>query len=263
MELLEGIPKVLFKYRDWENEHHRDIVQKNELYFSSMSQFNDPYEGKIPYRYNSEELTPDKIFTKMFSMAKNEYPDWSEAKLIDYVYEYQRRNLLFDDAHLQQVYQQTVKDIERVYGIFALTTEENNFLMWSHYSNSHKGFCIGFDTRILWEITKGGIGPVTYQKELPTFSLFENPMMFSHKLLSTKSDIWEYENEFRIIKSGFSRKTIAIPPESIVRIVFGCQMDNKTKFNILDLVKTKLKACLVFDSTLNYNEFKVDLMRIY
>ncbi len=40
MELLEGIPKVLFKYRDWENEHHRDIVQKNELYFSSMSQFN-------------------------------------------------------------------------------------------------------------------------------------------------------------------------------------------------------------------------------
>lgn len=59
MELLEGIPKVLFKYRDWENEHHRDIVQKNELYFSSMSQFNDPYEGKIPYRYNSEELTPD------------------------------------------------------------------------------------------------------------------------------------------------------------------------------------------------------------
>ena len=263
MELLEGIPKVLFKYRDWDNEYHRNIIHKNELYFPSMSQFNDPYEGKVPYRYNTEELTPDKIFVKMLTMAKNEHPDWPDDKLYDYVYEYQRRNLLFDDSHLQKVYEQTIADIEKVYGIFALTTEENNFLMWSHYSNSHKGFCIGFDTRILWEITAGGIGPVTYQRELPTFSLFEHPMMFSHKLLSTKSDIWHYENEFRIIKSGFSRTIKKIPPKAIVQIIFGCQMDTRVRFKILDLIKTNLKSCIVIDTSLNYKEFKVDTMRIF
>jgi hypothetical protein len=263
MKLLEGIPEILFKYRDWEKENHRNIIFKKEIYFPSMSQFNDPYEGQVPYRYNPEELTPDRIFIKMFTMAKNEHPDWPEGKLIEYVYEYQRRNLLYDDAHLQRVFQQTVEDIERVYGIFALTTEENNFLMWSHYSNCHRGFCIGFNTRILWNITAGGIGPVTYQRELPTFSLFEETMMFSHKLLSTKSDIWQYENEFRIIKSGFARKAIKIPPETIEKIILGCNMDSKEKFKIIEYVKANLTSCTIYDTSLNHHEFKVDTTRIY
>lgn len=263
MKILEGIPEILFKYRDWETDYHRNIIFKKEIYFPSMSQFNDPYEGQVPYRYTPEELTPDNIFIKMLTMAKNEHPDWPESRLIEYVYEYQRRNLLHDDAHIQKVYQQTVEDIERVYGIFALTTEENNFLMWSHYSNCHKGICIGFNTRILWDITAGGIGPVTYQRELPTFSLFEPTMMFSHKLLSTKSDIWQYENEFRIIKSGFSRKLIKIPPETIEKIILGCNMESKEKFKIIEYVKANLPSCKVFDTLLNYHEFKVDTMRIY
>lgn len=263
MKYLEGIPEILFKYRDWANEYHRKIIHNNELYFPSMSQFNDPYEGKVPYRYDKEDLTADKIFIKMLIMAKNEHPDWPDDILHDYVYEYQRKNLLFDDSHMQKVYNQTIEDIEKVYGIFALTTEENNFLMWSHYSNSHKGFCIGFDTRILWELTTGGIGPVTYQRELPTFSLFEHPLMFSHKLLSTKSDIWQYENEFRIIKSGFARKTIKIPPEAIVKIILGCQMEVALKFDIIDFIKKNLKSCTVFDTSLNNMEFKIGTMRIY
>jgi hypothetical protein len=263
MEILEGIPKILYKYRDWANEYHQKIILENEIYFPTMSQFNDPYEGKIPYRYKEEDLTPDKIFIKMLYMAKNEHPDWPDNKLHGYVYEHQRKNLLFDESHLKRVFQQTIEDIEKTYGIFALTNEENNFLMWSHYSNSHKGFCIGFNTRILWELTKGGIGPVTYERELPMFSLFEHPLMFSHKLLSTKSKVWEYENEFRIIKSGFARKTIKIPPETIGKIIFGCQMEFSIKLKILDFIKTNLKSCEVYETSLNEHEFRIDIMRIY
>ena len=263
MKLLEGIPEILFKYRDWANEHHRKIIFNNEIYFPSMSQFNDPYEGKIPYRYKDEDLTPDNIFIKMLSMAKSEHPDWSDEQLHNYTYEHQRENLLFDESHLESVFHQTIEDIERNFGIFSLTTEENNFLMWSHYSRSHKGFCIGFNTRILWELTTGGIGPVAYDKVLPTFSLFEHPIMFSHKLLSTKSDIWAYENEFRIIKSGFARRTVKIPPETIAKVIFGCQMEFSIKLKIIDFIKSNLKACEVYETSLNGNEFKIDLMRIY
>jgi Protein of unknown function (DUF2971) len=135
--------------------------------------------------------------------------------------------------------------------------------MWSHYANCHKGICIGFDTHIIFELIAGGIEPVTYQKELPSFSLFEPPMSFSHKLLSTKSDVWEYEKEFRIIKSKYARKTIKLPPEAIVNLIFGCQMDISPKLHILEFVKTNLKSCEVFDTSLNKENFKVDIMRIY
>jgi hypothetical protein len=51
-----------------------------------MSQFNDPYEGNIPYQIEDNDLTPDKIFIKMFKMAKKEFPDWPDDKLLNYVY---------------------------------------------------------------------------------------------------------------------------------------------------------------------------------
>lgn len=263
MKYLEGIPRILFKYRDWANEHHRRIIYNQELYFPSMSQFNDPYEGTIPFRYEDKDLTPDKIFIKMLYMAKKEFPDWPDDKLHSYVYENQKKDLLHDEVHKKKVQKQVIEDIEKSYGIFSLTKEENNFLMWSHYSNSHTGFCVGFDSHVLSDLIKGGIGPVTYQISLPRFSFFENTMKFSQKLLSTKSDIWNYENEFRIIKSNLARKVIVIPPDGIVRLIFGCKMDLNTKIRLIAFVEKNLKLCEVFESTLNKDEFRIDLMRIY
>ena len=31
-------------------------------------------------------------------------------------------------------------------GVACFTTELNNILMWSHYADGHKGFCLEFDT---------------------------------------------------------------------------------------------------------------------
>lgn len=263
MKFLEGIPRILYKYRDWFNEHHRKMVFNQEIYFPSTSQFNDPYEGSIPYMYDENELTPENIFKKMLNLAKSEHPDWTDDKLHPYVYEYQRKDLLHDDKHIEQVQENTKKEIERTYGIFTLTEDKNNFLMWSHYANSHTGFCIGFDSHILFSIIQGGIAPVTYQKKLPTFSLFENPMSFSHKLLSTKSEVWEYENEFRIIKSNATHKTFKIPKICIVEIIFGCKMDLDTKLEILSFVEKELRHCEVYETVLNKEEFKLDTIKIY
>jgi hypothetical protein len=169
---------------------------------------------------------------------------------------------MHDETHKEKINKLVIEEIEKNYGIFSLTTEENNFLMWSHYSKSHTGFCVGFDSNILFDLIQGEIGPVTYQRAIPRFSFFENTMKFTHKLLSTKSDIWIYENEYRIIKSNIARKTIVIPPEGIVRLIFGCRMDIKTKLQLIQFVKENLKVCEVFESTLNYDEFKLDLISV-
>ena len=113
MKYLEGIPRILYKYRDWGNEHHKRIIYNRELYFPSMSQFNDPYEGTIPFRYDDKDLIPDKIFIKMLYMAKQEFPDWPEDKLHSYVYENQKRDLLHNEAHKEKVQKQVIDDIEK------------------------------------------------------------------------------------------------------------------------------------------------------
>ena len=38
-------------------------------------------------------------------------------------------------------------------GIFCLSANCSSILSWSHYSDSHRGFCIGFDTSVLFDFS--------------------------------------------------------------------------------------------------------------
>ena len=46
------IPEILYKYRDWRNKYHRNIITKQEIYFPKPSEFNDPFDGNIPVRWD-------------------------------------------------------------------------------------------------------------------------------------------------------------------------------------------------------------------
>ncbi len=37
--------KFTYKYINWEKEYHRRILTQNEVYFASISKYNDPFEG--------------------------------------------------------------------------------------------------------------------------------------------------------------------------------------------------------------------------
>ena len=39
------IPEVLYKYRDWSNKYHRNLISKQEIYLPKPSEFNDPFDG--------------------------------------------------------------------------------------------------------------------------------------------------------------------------------------------------------------------------
>jgi hypothetical protein len=42
------IPKIIYKYRNWSDKHHKNVLKKNELYMSSPEEFNDPFDCRIP-----------------------------------------------------------------------------------------------------------------------------------------------------------------------------------------------------------------------
>lgn len=95
-----------------------------------------------------------------------------------------------------------LKFIEAAMGCFS--TERDNVLMFSHYAENHTGFVVGFDTRLLvasleannhpWDAS---IRPVWYLKKAPVLSLQTEPALCA----TCKSDVWKYENEFRLFMS--------------------------------------------------------------
>ncbi len=262
MNKVREVPEILYKYRDWDNENHKRILYDFEIYLPSPKKFNDPYEASIPFEYDEEELKPDKIFIKLINMAKQRHPDWDDARIHELAYQGQVKGLVFDESHKQRQHEEYKREIENTFGIFTLTTKKNNFLMWSHYANSHKGFCIGFDSMMLFKTVKGGLVPVDYRDDLPKFLFDEDITEFSRKQLATKSNVWEYEDEYRLIKHLAANKKFYLDKSCIKELVLGVKMDVKIKFELIEYVKTNIPHCTVYDTELNKDFFRVDLKKI-
>src|SRR5262249_39812283 len=68
-----------------------------------------------------------------------------------------------------------------------------NILLWSHYADSHRGLCIEFDT----SVEHFGVAyKVKYERDYPVLDLHSGLELAA---LLYKSDVWQYEEEYRMI----------------------------------------------------------------
>ncbi|EON79024.1 hypothetical protein ADIS_0441 [Lunatimonas lonarensis] len=257
-------PSILYKYRDYHNEYNKRILFNFEIFLPSTTMFNDPYEGSIPFVYNPEDLTEENLYIRMRQLAKEENPKWSDTEIEEYCYEAMKKDLLNDPKHLEEQRLENIRKIDATFGILSLTPKYLNYLMWSHYGNSHRGFCIGFDSQDLFNEIGGTIGPVVYQRQIPKMDIFGGPLEFYIKQLSTKSEIWQYEDEYRIVKADGSRETICYDKKIIRKIVLGCKMTQSEKQEIIDFVIKNEINCVISELSLDTeSEFKLNELRIY
>lgn len=256
-------PKILYKYRDLHNEYNKRILFNFEIYLPSTTMFNDPYEGSIPFVYNSDQLTEENLYLKMRELAKYSYPNWTDQQIEEYCFNAKQKDLLNDPKHMEQQRLENIRKIDATFGILSLTPKYLNYLMWSHYANSHRGFCIGFDSEALYDTIEGTIGPVDYQNEIPKMDLFGDTLEFYVKQLSTKSKVWEYEEEYRIVKADGSRTTVKFDKGIIKHIVLGSTMNQKDKDLIIEFVRSEKIPCTISELNLNLETFRLDESIVY
>ena len=105
--------------------------------------------------------------------------------------------------------------INELIGVTCFSERPDNILMWSHYANRHTGFCVEYDFSKLKSIeARLMLFPVIYSKKRPMLpmELFDFSDVNNVKLaegdlpipeiieaMLTKSDIWNYEEEWRIV----------------------------------------------------------------
>lgn len=157
-----------------------------------------------------------KLYTKeealkLFPSILYKYRDWNNEyhkKIITDYELYMPLSHQLNDIYDGQLYEIiTHKKIEtHKTGIFSLCEEANNNVMWSHYGNSHKGFCIGFNVSELFNVFKDSfLGRVLYKDNFPNIHdikkcIINNDYDTIDGLNFTKSKEWEYEKEYRFKK---------------------------------------------------------------
>lgn len=114
--------------------------------------------------------------------------------------------------------------------ICSLTNDYKHSLLWTHYADSHRGCCIEVD------IKRNIAKKINYVDSLPLIFNLVTPK----DVLSHKSKIWEYENEYRV----FSEK-IYVDVE-VRRIIFGNRV-KKSDYEFFKLLISSIDNTVIVE----------------
>lgn len=189
------LPRKLYKYESFSTQSLSNLKSQT-LYFGSPANFNDPFDCKITARVEKPTEAESELFRKRYSTIPD-LPDETKRAL--------------DSATAKEVsdwlHGVGSKNISNIIqngivgkGVSCFSENYNDLLMWSHYGDKNRGFCLEFDTSFE-PFNKAK--KVTYTNQIPTISITDALLKNEYKqlfdLYCTKSKSWEYEAEWRCL----------------------------------------------------------------
>lgn len=214
-----------YGFRDFSDYSLADIANET-ISLCSPNLFNDPVDTAFfPWMHYQKE------------MAKNE-EERIYLDTLDMAYQNIRVRCLVRNIPLP--YKEGIDYPKQLY----FQKEYANTVMWAHYANNHRGFCIKYCIPSSFTITEPEAGyilmmmPINYTER---FSLINNVTF--KDVLFTKQKLWKYEHEHRLLyfnKDGSPDfPTPKLPEGSIKSIYLGVKCSDENKIKILDVIKDK------------------------
>lgn len=241
------------------------MLANNELHFAASNTFNDPFDcsARKEFEFKDEndlisKMAPLEVSHKKISIKDAvsylEGITSSPEATDDYI---KKKSTLFQKVVLQS------------FGICSFSEIPDDILLWSHYANGHKGFCIEY-SRTDENILKGA-RPVTYPEddEFPYVDYWktepEEQIEEFAKVVLTKSRHWNYEKEWRIldrpdhIDESYRGHRSTYPNSMLTGIIFGEQMPEKSRKTIRDILTGK--PVTFYEAKLIKNRFQISIVQ--
>lgn len=183
-------PATIYKYfRD--DQRSLEAVICNKLWYSAPCKFNDVFDCDI--------LIGEK---EILNSALRQFPDKRGIRPGSPVWKETQKRIAQGIPSLRS----TLDGLKTKTGIACLTETEDSLLMWSHYANNHCGMCVEYDLLSINEQLKFSPVPVVYGGERVWLRTIDNENFETEsqrvliESLTSKSQEWSYEREWRIIR---------------------------------------------------------------
>jgi Protein of unknown function (DUF2971) len=142
-------------------------------------------------------------------------------------------------------------------GICCFSEIRDSLLMWSHYSDGHRGFCLEFEAEAN-NIFFGRALKVEYKRELKIPNILQ-VRNFVDSTLLTKAEEWRYEQEWRIIEHEKGSGSQKFPERLLTGIILGCLMPKDSKEKIIQLAGERSTRPKIYQATLKKNEYALEI----
>ncbi|MDP3914309.1 MAG: DUF2971 domain-containing protein [Bacteroidota bacterium] len=234
---IEDFPPILYKFRNWDNSYHQNLLTHQELFISNVEALNDPFDGSIVVNLNSKSVSKKDLRNLLGIKDNLSIP-------LDIILEKAIKNF---DMKLNAQIKISVQNT----GVICFSSSKNNILLWSHYANGHTGFAVGFDTQKLTKAIgelklESFIKEIFYSDTYPEIN-FEYDILKHRDVtllfkaiiesLVTKSSLWSYEDEVRILTFAKNKLLVQFPKDCVSEILIGFKMNDKRVAEIIDIGK--------------------------
>jgi hypothetical protein len=258
----QNLPKRIYKYRQICPNHLKSL-DNNTVWLSSPERYNDPYDCwlTLPDGF-AAALIAARVFdelVKVYDLQNVLPPDQIEnAKksheplkaIIALLPESISSAKVGNPKELAESYSTRLKDwaenlvVSRVrewrgmMELCSFSEVNDSLLMWSHYADQHKGFCVEYDLEILSEDHpfRKDLYPVVYSKRLYDLTPYVEQLVmedrqnlnhfYPHLCVLHKFLGWEYEKEWRVVKVKDAKTAgRALPAPTPSRIFLGSRFD--------------------------------------
>lgn len=254
---MRELPKYLYKYRSNDPDRLRNIVEGDRIYFSPPSKINDPFDCHVKFDNSGTKREWKKKFERLM---KDRLPgvNYQTRKIMaaQWVREGRHKRLEnFDDT-------ERMDEI----GIFSMAEHPDNLLMWAHYASDHKGVCLQYSAKSDCDVF-GKAVPITYSAVYPQHRYVEvevRDVILDY--LETKSEHWSYEKEWRLFghpKGHFSGPgEHSIPSALLVGIIFGCQVEEAFKNEVLEMAKNRTGQVQLYQAVMKDRQYGLDVIEV-
>lgn len=219
-------------------DYHIDDLKNYRISLSNPSTFNDPVDCPI-FKWLEQQIKTG-IHSMIVELTKSAY---SDIRIRCFV-----RNTPF--LSLEELHPKPLS-IE----------EYGNMLMWSHYADSHRGYCVKYRLPQEFFNTANENSPVLFLAPVSygsAMNVLKSNLSVQEGLFS-KHKCWEYEHEMRLIYFDKDETPDSYHKESmldgmITDVYFGVRCEDCYKRRIIEALKGR---------TVKYHQMEIDPKDLY
>lgn len=214
-------PSLIYRYQA-PKRRNIENVKNNVLWLSRPARFNDPFDcAEALVHDRPGEVKADILYDAFLNFDDSQMMEFAKTLVQEERLAKEPESVSPSNVYFRQ-------QLKAANGVTCFSELSKHLLMWSHYAESHKGFCLEFSTEFAPFCDQ--LYKVTYRNAMPTILPSEREfgnVADLRRFLLIKARVWSYEKEWRLV-SELSNTTIEYPREALKRIFVGARATART-----------------------------------
>ena len=230
------IPLYLYKYGSFQRQYWKDTIFKANIHLSPAKVFNDPFDCRANFNYKKaidSGRFREELLKRFTESEIDNLPEIEHEKIIE---------LMREDVFVS-----------------CFSEVWDSILMWAHYANNYKGYCIEYDMKRVEEHIICNLYPVLYEKDYIDITDYLINLCGNAGLICNlvKAKEWSYEREWRIVED---RESPIYLEKALKAIYLGRNCSDKDKNDVIQWARGNGKEVYIVEPS--RTQYKLEAHRV-